>query len=84
MSSVVSSPVTGKTVVFTGTLHTLTRDAAKAMAEQLGAKVASSVSAKTDYVVVGDDAGSKAKKAKELGVAMLTEEEWVALVKGNT
>jgi DNA ligase (NAD+) len=76
------SPVAGKTVVFTGTLETMTRQEAKARAEALGAHVAGSVSKKTDYVVVGADAGSKAKKAEELGVAMLTEEEWKTLTGG--
>ncbi|MEO8558477.1 MAG: NAD-dependent DNA ligase LigA [Rhodospirillales bacterium] len=71
----------GKTVVFTGTLETLSRDEAKAQAESLGAKVAGSVSKKTDYVIVGADAGSKAKKAEELGVAMLSEAEWLKLAK---
>jgi DNA ligase (NAD+) len=74
------SPVAGKTVVFTGTLETMTRSEAKARAEALGAKVAGSVSKKTDYVVVGADAGSKAKKAEELGVEMLTEQQWRDLV----
>ena len=74
------SPVAGKTVVFTGTLAKLTREQAKAGAEALGAKVAGSVSKKTDYVVVGADAGSKADKAKELGVAMLSEDEWLELI----
>ena len=58
----------------------MTRDQAKEQAEALGAKVAGSVSKKTDYVVVGADAGSKAKKAEELGVKMLTEQEWIDLV----
>lgn len=75
----VSSNVSGKTVVFTGTLEKMTRSEAKSRAEALGAKVAGSVSKKTDYVVVGADAGSKAKKAEELGVAMLTEDEWLEM-----
>jgi len=75
-----TSVIAGKTVVFTGTLETVTRSEAKARAEALGAKVAGSVSAKTDYVVVGADAGSKATKARELGVTTLTEQEWLDLV----
>ncbi|MGE4014659.1 MAG: helix-hairpin-helix domain-containing protein, partial [Alphaproteobacteria bacterium] len=74
------SPVAGKTVVFTGSLETMTRNEAKARAESLGAKVAGSVSKSTDYVIVGADAGSKATKARELGVATLTEAEWVKLI----
>jgi DNA ligase (NAD+) len=76
------SPVAGKTVVFTGTLESLTRQEAKARAEALGAHVAGSVSKKTDYVVVGADAGSKAKKAAEFGVRTLSEREWLDLTGG--
>src|SRR5579871_520953 len=74
------SKVAGKTVVFTGTLEKVTRDEAKAMAERLGAKVASSVSKKTDYVVAGPGAGSKLTEAKTHGVKVLSEDEWFKLV----
>ncbi|MFO1209170.1 MAG: NAD-dependent DNA ligase LigA [Amaricoccus sp.] len=74
------SPIAGKTVVFTGTLEKMTRAEAKARAEALGAKVAGSVSARTDYVVAGPGAGSKEKAARELGVPLLSEDEWLALL----
>jgi len=74
------SPVSGKTVVFTGKLVRLGREEAKAQAEAMGAKVAGSVSKNTDYVIAGEDAGSKLKKATELGVAILSEDEWLSLI----
>lgn len=75
-----TSPVTDKTVVFTGSLEKMTRPEAKALAERLGAKVAGSVSKKTDYVIAGSDAGSKLAKAREAGVTVLTEDEWLKLI----
>ncbi len=78
-----SSPVAGKTVVFTGTLEKLTRGEAKSQAERIGAKVAGSVSKKTDFVVAGADAGSKLAKARELGVKVIDEAEWLRLTGGG-
>jgi DNA ligase (NAD+) len=77
----VDSAIAGKMIVFTGTLEQFSRDEAKTTAEKLGAKVASQVSKNVDFVIVGSDAGSKLKKATELGIPILSEDEWIALVK---
>jgi DNA ligase (NAD+) len=76
------SAISGKTVVFTGTLEKMTRPEAKAQAERLGAKVAGSVSKKTDFVVAGPGAGSKLTEAQSLGVTVLSEDEWLAMIRG--
>ena len=78
------SPIAGRTIVFTGTLEQMTRGEAKARAEELGAKVSGSVSKKTDYVVAGLGAGSKVKKATELGVKVLSEVEWREILDGES
>ena len=83
VSNIKASAVTGKTVVFTGSLETMSRDEVKAQAEALGAKTAGSVSAKTDLVVAGPGAGSKLKKAAELGIDVIDENAWAAIVAGE-
>ena len=75
-----TSPISGKIIVFTGTLIQLSRAEAKTQAERMGAKVTGSVSKKTDYVIAGGNSGSKVQKASELGVSILSEEEWIALL----
>jgi DNA ligase (NAD+) len=80
IAEVRASAVTGKTVVFTGSLETMSRDEAKAQAEALGARTAGSVSAKTDLIVCGPGAGSKLKKAAELGIETIDEAAWAAIV----
>ncbi|MBC7142675.1 MAG: NAD-dependent DNA ligase LigA, partial [Rhodobacteraceae bacterium] len=77
-----ASPVAGKTVVFTGTLERMTRAEAKARAEALGARVSGSVSPRTDLVIAGPGAGSKAKEAEKLGIEMIDEDAWLRLIGG--
>jgi DNA ligase (NAD+) len=74
------SPVSGKSVVFTGTLERMTRDEAKAVADRLGAKVSSSVSKKTDLLIAGREPGSKLAEGQKHGVRVISEEEWMKLI----
>ena len=75
-----NSKLSGKKIVFTGTLETLTRGEAKVRAEAIGAKVSGSLSKNTDFILVGTEAGAKSKKALELGVTILSESEWLDLL----
>ncbi|MED5530942.1 MAG: BRCT domain-containing protein, partial [Pseudomonadota bacterium] len=77
----VSSPVSGLTVVFTGSLHSMTRSEAKSYAEKMGAKVSNTISSKTDILISGDGSGLKLKKAKEFGIKVLAEKDWFNLIK---
>ena len=74
-----SSSISGKTILFTGTLENMSRAEAKSQAENLGAKVVSSISKSTDILVSGEKSGSKLSKAKDLGVKIITEEEWISI-----
>ena len=77
----VLSPVSGLTVVFTGSLEAMSRSEAKSFAEKMGAKVSNTISSKTSILICGSGAGSKLRKAKEIGIKVLTEDEWIKLVK---
>ena len=80
-NNTISSSITGLNVIFTGTLNSISRNEAKARAEKLGAKIVSSVSANTDLVIAGEKAGSKLKKAEELGIKIISEKEWLEIIK---
>ena len=84
VSQASASQLAGKTIVLTGTLESMTRSEAKAKAESLGAIVAGDVSSKTDYVIAGQSPGSKAKKAKDLGIHVLIEAEWLKMVRDTS
>ena len=73
---IVKSPITGKKIIFTGTLNSMSRAEAKSMAEKLGAKVVSSINKSTDILIAGEKSGSKLKKANELGIEIMNEESW--------
>ena len=82
VNTTINNKLDGKTILFTGTLSNMTRAEAKARAEELGGKVLSGISSKLDILVVGEDAGSKLKKAQELGIRIMSENEWLKLVNG--
>jgi DNA ligase (NAD+) len=81
-NNTIPSFITGLNVIFTGTLNSISRNEAKAKAEKLGAKIVSSVSANTDLVIAGEKAGSKLKKAEELSIKVISEKEWLEIIKG--
>jgi DNA ligase (NAD+) len=81
-NNTISSSITGLNVIFTGTLNSISRNEAKAKAEKLGAKIVSSISANTDLVIAGEKAGSKLKKAEELSIKVISEKEWLEIIKG--
>jgi DNA ligase (NAD+) len=76
----INSPYSGKTIVLTGSLRSMSRDEAKSILQNMGAKVSSSISKNTDFVIVGDQAGSKAKKAFDLNIETINEEEWLKTI----
>ena len=80
-NNIISSPITGLNIIFTGTLNSVSRNEAKTVAEKLGAKIVSTVSTNTNLVIAGEKAGSKLKKAEELGIKIISEEEWVEMIK---
>ena len=82
VNTTINNKLDGKTILFTGTLSNMTRAEAKARAEELGGKVLSGISSKLDILVAGEDAGSKLKKAQELGIRIMSENEWLELVNG--
>lgn len=77
----IQSPYSGKTIVLTGTLKTMSCDEAKQLIQRMGAKIGNTISKNTDYLIIGDNPGSKAKKAEELNVKIINEDEWIKIIK---